>query len=855
MARWQDPALPVHERVEDLLSQMTLEEKVSQMMHEAAEIPRLGIPAYNWWNECLHGVAWAGNATVFPQAIGMAATWNEALILRVAEIISDEARAKHHDAVKRNNRGIFFGLTYWSPNINIFRDPRWGRGQETWGEDPFLTGKLASAFVRGLQGNDPKYLKLVSTPKHYAVHSGPEPLRHEFDAIVDEYDLHDTYLPAFRETVVEARAHSVMSAYNRINGEPASANRYLMKLLREDWGFQGYVVSDCGAIHDIFTGHQFTETAEEAAAVAVKAGTDMNCGGTYAALTRAVEQGLITEAELDVALRRLLTARFRLGMFDPDEKVPYTRIPMSVVCSPKHRMEALRTARESIVLLKNDGILPLSKHLGAVAVIGPNADIAQIGNYSGTPVDPVTPLAGIRAKVSADTKVLYAKGCGLTGTELEPVPTEALIPAGDRPGQTGLLGEYFANRDLAGEPALTRVDETVNFDWETRPPDSVLPKDNFSVRWSGKLKPPVSGEYDLAFASDDGFRLFLDGELVMEDWTEHSLTTTRRKVSLEAERVYDLRIEYFEHEGQAAAKLLWAPPVKDLLAEAVDAAKQADVAILCVGLSPELEGEELRLDIEGFHGGDRTSLDLPKVQQDLLEQVHATGKPVIVVLIAGSAVALNWADEHCKAVMCAWYPGEEGGTAIADVLFGDYNPAGRLPVTFYRSVADLPPFEDYSMKGRTYRYFEGEPLYPFGFGLSYTRFSYDDLAIEPGVIEAGETASIAVTVRNVGERAGDEVIQLYLVHASGDGRKPLRALAGFRRVHLEPGAETRVEFVVGPRELSRVHQDGSRWVEPSEIQVLVGGRQPDEVSRRRAAHTGMCIGTLRIAGNRVPLPR
>ncbi|MEP0765315.1 MAG: glycoside hydrolase family 3 C-terminal domain-containing protein [Fimbriimonadia bacterium] len=855
MARWQDPTLTIDQRVEDLLCQMTLEEKVSQMMHEAAEIPRLGVPAYNWWNECLHGVAWAGNATVFPQAIGMAATWDEALILRVAEAISDEARAKHHDAVKRNNRGIFFGLTYWSPNINIFRDPRWGRGQETWGEDPYLTGKLASAFVRGLQGNDPKYLKLVSTPKHYAVHSGPEPLRHEFDAVADEYDLHDTYLPAFRETVVEAKAHSVMSAYNSINGEPASANRYLMELLRKDWGFEGYVVSDCGAIHDIFTGHKFTESAEEAAAVAVKAGTDLNCGGTYAALTRAVEQGLITETELDVALRRLLTARFRLGMFDPDEKVPYAQIPMSVVCSPKHRMEALRTARESIVLLKNDGLLPLCKGLGTIAVIGPNADVAQLGNYSGTPVDPVTPLAGICAKVSADTKILYAKGCRLTGMELEPVPTEALIPAGGQPGQTGLLGEYFANRDLQGEPALTRLDETVNFDWETRPPDSTLPKDHFSVRWTGKLKPPVSGEYDLAFASGDGFRMFLDRELLVEDWTEHSVTTSRRKVHLEAGREYDLRIEYFEHEGQAAAKLLWAVPSKNLLAEAVDAAKRADVAIVCVGLSPELEGEELRLDIEGFYGGDRTSLDLPKVQQGLLEGVHATGTPVVVVLIAGSAVALNWADDHCGAVLCAWYPGEEGGAAIADVIFGDYNPAGRLPVTFYRSVADLPPFDDYSMKGRTYRYFEGEPLYPFGFGLSYTRFAYSDLSIDPGIATPGEPVRVRVTVRNEGDRAGDEVVQLYLAHAAATGRKPLRALAGFRRVHLKPGAEARVEFVLGPRELSRVDETGSRWVEAGGIQVFVGGRQPDEVSSRRVTHTGMCVGALRIEGERMLLSR
>ncbi|HYY99070.1 MAG TPA: glycoside hydrolase family 3 C-terminal domain-containing protein, partial [Pyrinomonadaceae bacterium] len=738
-----NPRLPIKRRVEDLVSRMTLEEKVSQMMNKAAAIERLGVPAYDWWNEALHGVAYAGNATVFPQAIGLGATWDEELIHSVADAVSTEARAKYNDAVRRDFRKRFYGLTFWSPNINIFRDPRWGRGQETYGEDPYLTSRLGVAFVRGMQGDDPKYLKTIATPKHYAVHSGPESLRHTFDVHPPERDLQDTYLPAFRATIVEGKAGSVMCAYNSLNGEPLCASpRMLREILRGAWGFSGYVVSDCDAVADIYKKHNFKKTEEEGVAAAVRVGTDLTCGYEYRALPSALKQGLVTEAEIDTAVKRLFEARFRLGMFDPPEAVPYARIPFEANDSPAHRELAARAARESIVLLKNDhDTLPLRKDLKTVAVIGPNADSLEVllGNYNGIPSKWTTPLEGIRRKVSASTRVLDALGATLTGEAILPVPASAFYTTADK-SEHGLKAEYFDNKDLQGPPAATRADASINFDWYTNAPVPQLPTDNFSARWTGYLVPPASGRYELGARADDGVRVFLDDRPLVENWRDGSAKTFTKAVELEAGRAYKLRVEYYDRYANATAKLVWGPPGlnESLREEALSKAREADVVVLALGLAPSLEGEEMDVKVKGFSGGDRTSLDLPEAQEELLKSVVATGKPVVLVLINGSALAVNWAQSNVAAIVEAWYPGEEGGTALADVLFGDYNPAGRLPVTFYKSAEQLPPFEDYRMEGKTYRYFKGEPLYPFGHGLSYTTFEYDDLKLGSKRYAAGQ---------------------------------------------------------------------------------------------------------------------
>src|SRR4051794_3159172 len=612
-AAYLNPKLPLEQRVDDLVSRMTLDEKVSQMMNAAPAIPRLGIAEYDWWNEALHGVAFSGVATVFPQAIGLGATFDPRLISRVASVISEEARAKYNEAQRRGNRNRFYGLTFWSPNINIFRDPRWGRGQETYGEDPYLTGRLGVAFVKGLQGDDPKYLKVVSTPKHYAVHSGPEPERHRFDAAAAERDLRETYLPAFRATVTEARADSIMCAYNRINGEPCCANTHLLgDLLRGEWGFDGYVVSDCGAIDDIYKRHNFVKTAEEASALAVKRGTDLECGDSYKALVNSVKQGLISEAEIDRAVKRLFEARFRLGMFDPPELVPYAKIPFSANDSAAHRQLALDAARESIVLLKNErNTLPLRKDLKTIAVIGPNADNVQVllGNYNGQPSRATTPLAGIRQRVSPQTKVLYAQGATLTEVSAVPIPPSALH---------GLKAEFFTNRKLEGAPVLTRDEEAVNFDWGMSNPAPGVPADDFSARWTGKLVPSVSGKYRLGALADDGLRVYLDGKLIAEDWTDHAPTTVTGEAMLEAGKSYDIKMEYYEGKIGAVARLVWQPPVAQSgspYAAAVNAAKQADAVVLVLGLSSQLEGEEMSVHEAGFLGGDRTDIGLPARQQ------------------------------------------------------------------------------------------------------------------------------------------------------------------------------------------------------------------------------------------------
>jgi len=839
-----DASLPLDQRVDDLVSRMTLEEKASQMQDIARAVPRLGIPAYNWWNEGLHGVARAGHATVFPQAIGLAATWDTDLVHRMADVVSTEARAKYNDAIQHGNTGRYFGLTFWSPNINIFRDPRWGRGQETYGEDPFLTSRMGVAFVTGLQGDDPKHLKTVATPKHFAVHSGPETLRHRFDVPVSSHDLADTYAPAFRATVMEGHADSIMCAYNAVDGEPACANHFLLDTLRNKWGFKGYVVSDCWAISDIHQGHGYVLTLEQADALAVVAGTDLSCGPEYAALPFAVQNRLLSSGDVDRAIKHLFEARFRLGMFDPPESVPWSKLSLADNDTPAHRQLALEAARKSMVLLKNErNLLPLKSSIKSIAVVGPNADSLPVllGNYNGTPSAYTTILDGIRKRFH-DAKITTAIGSPLTETSavtllhpflctggvLDPTKRATPAPRGDTgcretEGLPGLQAEYFSNTRLTGDPALKRVDPLINFEWNNISPGPGVPAQNYSVRWSGVLIPPVGGDYRLGVHTDGGSRLFLDGKKIVDDWNPHGARTMTTLVHLEAGHAYPLRMEYFHQSWESTARLLWLPP--NLTEEAIDAARKADVVIAVVGLTAELEGEESDSSDPGFFGGDRLSLGLPRLQEELLESLAATKKPLIVVLTSGSALTINWAQEHAAAILEAWYPGEEGGTAVADVLSGESNPAGRLPVTFYKSVAQLPPFTSYSMNGRTYRYLAEQPLYPFGYGLSFSSFHYSEGKITPDQVAPGTAVTASARVTNASSVAGDEVVELYLSHPGVDGA-PIRALAGFARIHLAASASQTVSFTLHDRDLSLVDDNGVRRVVPGPVEVWIGGGQP-----------------------------
>ncbi len=839
---YKDTGAPTEKRIDDLVSRMSLEEKVSQLMNDSAAIDRLGIPAYNWWNECLHGVARAGRATVFPEAIGLAATWDSDLMFQVATTISDEARAKHHEALRRGEHNIYEGLTFWTPNINLFRDPRWGRGMETYGEDPYLTGRMAVAFIKGLQGDDPKYLKVVATAKHFAVHSGPESTRHTFDAVVSETDLGESYLPHFEAAIKEGGAYSVMCAYNSVDGKPACANpRLLDDILRKQWGFQGYVVSDCGAIDDIYRRHKFVPTAEEGVALAVKAGTDLSCGTEYTNLVPAVRKGLIAESEIDQSLKRLLRARFRLGMFDPPEMVKYAQIPYSDNDSPAHRELALQTARKSIVLLKNErNVLPLSKSLKTIAVIGPNADDIDVllGNYNGIPTAPITPLEGIRRKVGSRMNVIYARGSELAANvpNFEAVPEMALFTSNGADRKSGLSGEYYASCDFDGKAhrprarapqnpgakaLFTRVDGKIDFEWWEGAPRKDMNADDFGVRWTGYITAPVSGTYELGAIGMNAFELYVDGKQIVAFSGIHEGAYRSAPVELKAGTLYPIRLDYHEFSNDASIKLIWSKPGVPSANDAVAAAKKADAVILVLGLSPRLEGEEMKVPVEGFSGGDRVQLGIPKTQVDLMQAVAATGKPVVLVLLNGSAVAVNWAAEHIPAIVEAWYPGQAGGAALADVLFGDYNPAGRLPVTFYKSADQLPAFSDYSMKGKTYRFFTGEPLFRFGDGLSYTTFGYRDLSV-PKQAKTGDDVKVSVTVQNTGARAGEEVVELYL---KGSGEGPIRSLEGFRRVALRAKETKTVEFTLRARQFARVSADGSKIVEPGAFEIFVGGKQ------------------------------
>jgi beta-glucosidase len=697
---FRDTKSSIGERVDDLVSRLTLEEKVLQMQNDAPAIPRLGIPAYNWWSECLHGVARNGVATVFPQAIGMAATWSPGLVFREADVISTEARAKYNAIRPAGVSGMNQGLTFWSPNINIFRDPRWGRGQETYGEDPYLTARIGVAFVKGLQGNDPKYLKVISTAKHFAVHSGPEPLRHKFDAWCSEQDLYETYLPAFEALIREGKAYSVMGAYNRVYNVPCCASDLLLdEILRKKWGFSGYVVSDCGAIWDMYNGHALVANAEKASVLGVKAGCDLTCGDEYGSLVDAVKNGYISEELIDQSVKRLFTARFRLGMFDPDSDVSYSAIPYTENDKEENRLLARKVAQESIVLLKNENnTLPISRKIKSIAVIGPYADKLSVllGNYNGTPSKPITLLQGIKNKAGKQISIKYAIG------------------------------------------VQAMEDDTIRKD----------------------MIPDVS-----AYGSEK---------------------------------------------------------------EALDLASGSDVVIFVGGISPNLEGEEMKVEIKGFSGGDRTSLDIPDNQTELLKKLYKTGKPVILVLTGGSASSFIWAKDNLPAILDVWYPGEEGGNALADVLFGDYNPAGRLPVTFYESVNDLPAFEDYSMKGRTYRYFNGDPLFPFGYGLSYTSFSYSGLSLAKTTVSPSDTVIISLKLKNIGNYDGDEVVQVYSRRPANGNLQPIKSLVAFQRIETKKGEGQTVSIPLAVKELRQWDYSRNDYsVVPGMYDILVGASSAD----------------------------
>jgi beta-glucosidase len=873
---WLNAALTPEQRAHDLVAQMTLPEKAGQSLNTAPAIPRLGVPAYDYWSEGLHGIARSGYSTLFPQAIGMAATWDAPLLGRIGTVVSTEARAKYNEAVRHNIHSIYFGLTIWSPNINIFRDPRWGRGQETYGEDPFLTGQLGLNFIQGLQGPDPMHPRVIATPKHFAVHSGPESERHRFNVDPSPHDLWDTYLPQFREAIVTAHADSIMCAYNALYGKPACASDLLLKtIVRGDWKFNGFVTSDCGAIDDFYEkkAHAYSPDAAHAAASGVLTGTDTNCGSTYKALPEAVHEGLLRETDVDRAIERLFVARIRLGLFDPSAGQPYAQIPYSEDRAPAHLALSLDASRESMVLLKNDGILPLAaERYKIIAVIGPNAASlsALEGNYNAVPRDPEMPVDAIQ-KAFPEARILYAEGAPYADGVALAVPRTMLRTASDG-GTDGLKAEYFAGntQDMAAsfntQPVLTRVDRQIDFDWNSAAPVTGLEQSAFAVRWTGFILPPQVGEFEfdmrLAHCYPCGdrehFVVRIDGKDVSSYATTggegRESTTPRFSVNFADRKPHAIEVDYTHHAPLFGAGITmeWMPTAGLLQQRAVEAARHADLVIAMIGLSPELEGEEMKIQVPGFAGGDRTDVKLPASQEKMLTDVSALGKPMVVVLLNGSALAVPYAKANANALLEAWYPGEFGGRAIAETLIGKSNPSGRLPITFYASVDDLPAFTDYSMKNRTYRYFAGTPEYSFGYGLSYTTFAYSHLKLSHETVHAGDTLTAEVNVTNTGSKAGGEVAQLYLMAppSGNGGLSPRLQLESFERLSLTPGESRTVRFTLTPRELSEVDAEGTRAVQAGTYMLSIGGSQPKDPQARSKSVSG----TFRIEGNQV-LPK
>jgi beta-glucosidase len=836
-----NPALSAAERAADLVHRMTVEEKVSQLVNQSRAVPRLKVPDYDWWSEALHGVQRPG-VTEFPEPIGLAATFDPDSVHRMGAAIGVEGRIKHAQAMRDGHSNVFEGLDFWAPNLNVVRDPRWGRGQESYGEDPFLLARMGVAFVTGMQGDDPKYYRVIATPKHYAVHSGPEPTRHTADVKVSKHDELDTYLPAFRAAVTEGKAGSVMCAYNRINGQPACANEFLLQdQLRGKWNFQGYVVSDCDAVVNIFRDHHFTKTQPEASALAIQRGMDNECidfakvkdDHDYKAYYDAYKQGLLKESEIDTALVRLFTARMKLGMFDPPEMVPYSKIDEKELDSAEHRALAHALANESMVLLKNDGTLPLKQGAIKIAVVGPLADQTKylLGNYNGSPSHTVSVLDGLKAEFP-QAQIAFVPGTLFLRTDGDTVPESVLTTSDGKPGLTVTFSTGGGFMDK-GTVFATKQVSTVDLKTEAVPPEAAG-KFPLTVTWEGFITAPETAEYSIGVRAKGNSAMVMAGgkPLAMEYLDSEHASATAGHIQLEQGKKTPVRVRYeLNEKGPIEAQMFWTKYDPRPSPEAVAAAKNADVVVAVLGITGDQEGENT----------DRASIDLPKPEEDLLEAVTASGKPVVLVLANGSALAVNWANAHVNAILESWYAGEEGGAAIAETLSGKNNPAGRLPVTFYTGLDQLPQFEDYSMQNRTYRYFKGKPLYPFGYGLSYTTFSYSDLTLPKAAINGGAPLTAEVTITNTGKQAGDEVAQLYLSFPSVPGA-PQRALRGFKRVHLNPGESQKVRFELKDRDLSMVSEAGEPIIAEGAYTVSVGGGQPG-TGAPAATGTFQVVGT------------
>lgn len=809
---------PTHERIMDLLSRLSVEEKISLLRATSPGISRLDIPKYYHGNEALHGVVRPGRFTVFPQAIGLAATWDPVLQEQVATVISDEARARWNELDQGREQKNQFSdlLTFWSPTVNMARDPRWGRTPETYGEDPYLSGIMGTAFVKGLQGNDSRYLKIVSTPKHFAANN-EEHNRFVCNPQISEKQLREYYFPAFEACVKEGKSASIMSAYNALNDVPCTLNAWLLtKVLRNDWGFKGYVVSDCGGPSLLVNAHKYVKTKEAAATLSLKAGLDLECGDDVydEPLLSAYRQYMVTDADIDSAAYRVLRARMQLGLFDSGEKNPYTKISPDVIGSAEHQEVALNAARECIVLLKNQKkMLPLNvKKVKSIAVVGINAGNCEFGDYSGSPViAPVSVLQGIKDRVGDGVKVVYAPWkSAVDGMEL--------IQGTNFP--EGLKAEYFDNTKLQGTPKV-RKEEWINFEPANQAPDPFLPKSPLSVRWTGKLRPTVTGQYTFSFTSDDGCRLSVDGKMLIDAWRGHAVRTDTAAIYLEAGKDYQLKAEYYDNRDYAVAKLQWRVPQVgkvtrlDLYGEAGKAVRECETVVAVLGINKSIERE----------GQDRYDIQLPADQREFLQEVYKVNPNIIVVLVAGSSLAINWMDEHIPAIVNAWYPGESGGKAVAEVLFGDYNPGGRLPLTYYKSLDELPPFDDYDItKGRTYKYFKGEVLYPFGYGLSYTSFKYSNLQVEDGEDEI----NVSFQLKNTGKCAGDEVAQVYVKLPERNEVMPVKELKGFERVSLKGGESKKVTIKLRKDLLRYWDEEQSQFVHPSgDYMIMLGASSAD----------------------------
>ncbi len=831
---YKDESLGTDKRVEDLLKRLTLEEKVSLMQDASQPVERLGIKPYNWWNEALHGVARAGLATVFPQPIGLAATFDDEAVFHVFNAVSDEARAKHNYYSSQGNYGRYHGLTMWTPTINIFRDPRWGRGIETYGEDPYLTGLMGMAAVKGLQGPfGEKYDKLHACAKHFAVHSGPEWNRHSFNAKnIHSRDLYETYLPAFEMLVKEANVKEVMCAYNRFEDEPCcGSNRLLTDLLRNKWGFDGIVVADCGAIRDFYgaNAHETHPDAATASASAVVSGTDLDCGSSYKALVESVKKGYIDEKDIDISIRRLLKARFALGEMDRNESVSWSKIPYSVVASAKHDSIALDIARKSMTLLLNkSNILPINRKNTTIAVMGPNANdsVMQWGNYNGTPGRTITILEGIRSELKKGDNLIYEQGCGLVeNTLMQSAFNQCFSEAGQ-----GFSARYWNNPDRSGTPDVTtRISTPFAFCTSGATVfASGVNLTGFTATYKSTFTPEKTGEAAFEFYVNGILNLMIDNQQVKGIRTNHGSRKMVYIMQAEAGKSYDIQIDFDYNRGDAQLNFDLGYKEKINIEKSITKVKDADIVIFAGGISPSLEGEEMGVDLPGFKGGDRTDIELPKVQREFIKALYNAGKKVVFVNCSGSPIGLGPEVETCRAILQAWYPGQSGGKAVADVLFGNYNPAGRLPVTFYKDTTQLPDFENYNMEGRTYRYMKEEPLFPFGYGLSYTTFEYGSPTTDKRMLKSGETVVLTVPVTNTGKRDGEEVIQIYLKKKNDPGG-PNKTLRAFKRVRIPSGQTARVAFELKGKQFEWWNEDvQSMDLVPGDFTIAVGGSSKEE---------------------------